>query len=66
VVLLEKWERQFLADRQGMVARGATERELPVFSQEREGFDARLAAEPEPVTEISAEQMELRRALKVA
>ncbi len=68
VVLLDERERQVLADRQGLIARGTTEG-LPSFRAEVQRIDEALAAEPQavdPAKQISPEQMELRRALGVA
>ncbi len=68
MVLLDERERQVLADRQGLIARGATEG-FPSFRAEVQRIDEALAAEPravDPSKQISPEQMELRRALGVA
>jgi hypothetical protein len=68
VVLLEERERQTLADRQALIARGVVE-DLPSFRAEQQRIDEALAAEPKPADagkQISPEQMELRRALGVA
>jgi hypothetical protein len=66
VVLLEERQREWLADRAGLVARGHGESDLPPFREVQERFDARLSAEPEPVKQVDAEVLEFRRALGVA
>jgi hypothetical protein len=65
VVLLEQHERQTLADRQALIARGITEG-LPTIRAEQERIDKTLAAEPRPGKQADPELMEFRRALGVA
>jgi hypothetical protein len=65
VLLLDKWERQALADRQALLTRGLTEG-LPSLGAAQEAFDAALCAEPKRLEAVDSEQMELRRALGVA
>jgi hypothetical protein len=64
-MILEQLERQVLADRQGLIARGVG-KDLPFFPTERDALMERLAAEPVTVTQVDSEEQQLRRALKVA
>lgn len=59
VLVLEDWER----DRQAGAASGNG---VPSYAQMRTEFDTALLAEPKRQKPISAEQLELRRALGVA
>lgn len=69
--MLDRIERQVLADRQVtavLIAAGA-DIPLPNFYEQRAIFDASLVEEPkpqEPLSEADAEQLELREALGVA
>jgi hypothetical protein len=65
VLLLDKWERQALADRQGLISRGVSE-DLPTLAEAQESLDEALTAEPKRLEAVDSEQMELRRALGVA
>jgi hypothetical protein len=65
VLLLDKWERQALADRQGLISRGFGE-DLPTLAEAQESLDEALTAEPKRLEAVDSEQMELRRALGVA
>jgi hypothetical protein len=66
VLLLDKWERQALADRQALIARGVDEG-LPTLAETQQRLNEALTAEPKPVVvAVDDEQMELRRALGVA
>jgi hypothetical protein len=62
---LDRWERQALADRQGLIARGVSE-ELPTLAEVQTRLDDALAAEPKVLESVDSEQMELRRAMGVA
>ncbi len=69
LLLLERLERQVLADRQIAALQLVMSGEggdLPTLQETREAFDAALVAEPQQGTQVDAEQMELRRALGVA
>lgn len=63
VLLLEQWERQFLAAYQAAVAGGA---EPPKWHEVQARLDAALVAEPKVLAAVDGDQMELRQALGVA
>jgi len=66
---LERLERQVLGDRQIAALQAVMSGQggdLPTFSEQQAAFDAALIAEPEPLSAVGREQMELRRALGVA
>lgn len=65
VLLVEQVERRVLADRSGLIARGAVE-DLPTLHEAQYRLDEVLAAEPVPVQRVDSEQFRLRRALGVA
>lgn len=66
VLLLDKWERQALADRQALITRGVTD-DLPSLAGAQAKLDAALEAEPQaPGAGLSVEEYELRVALGVA
>jgi hypothetical protein len=65
VLLLDKWERQTLADRQGLIARGVVD-ELPSLFEAQEQFDAALNAAPKRLEAVDSERMELLQAMGVA
>jgi hypothetical protein len=67
-VLVERLERQTLADRQIAATLIASGRgaDMPDMRAQRAAFDAALVEEPAPVTLVDSEQWELRRALGVA
>lgn len=66
VLVVEQFERQLLADRTGLVARGVTDEDLPTMRAAQAKLDDLLAAEPQPVQSVDSEQYRLRQALGVA
>jgi hypothetical protein len=65
VLLLDQWERQTLADRQGC-SPAVSATTCRRWSRRRTRLDEALAAEPKRLEAVDSEQMELRRALGVA
>jgi len=65
VLLLDQWERQTLADRQGLLANGVR-KELPTLAEAQRRLYEALVAEPKVLESVDSEQMELRRAMGVA
>jgi hypothetical protein len=65
VLLLDQWERQTLADRQGLLASGVRE-ELPTLFEAQQRLHEALVAEPKRLESVDNEQMELRQAMGVA
>lgn len=63
VLLLDRIERQTLADRQVAALVGA---ELPSVGVALERFEELLNSEPQPLTPMDAELLELNRALGVS
>lgn len=69
VLLLDRLERQVLADRQVAALQAVMSGQggdLPSFDEQRARFDALLTEEPKALTVVDREQWELRRALGVA
>jgi hypothetical protein len=60
---MEQRERQVLADRQGLIARGATE-DLPNFATVQLEFDEWLIAEPQPAPQLSSADIEKQEELR--